>query len=281
MSLLGRLENRFRRFAVPNVTLALIAGQIVIYALTYFGAGANPPPGGLPLGQQLLNRLELIPDAVIKGEVWRVVTFVFVPPIDNVIFAFFFWYLFYLMGTALEHTWGAFRYNIYLLIGYIATVAASFILPQMPATNAFVQSSVFLAFAQLYPDFLLSIFFVVPVKIKWFALLTWIGYVFLLIVGDWTIRVMILASIANFLLFFSRDIKSRISSSHRRMMWQANRAAAPAFRVHCCAVCGTTSEDDRTMEFRYCSKCHGNLCYCSAHLRNHPHVEEEAEQAQG
>ena len=133
MSLLGRLENRFRRFAVPNVTLALIAGQIVVYALTFFGAGANPPPGGLPLGPQLLKNLELVPDAVLKGEAWRVITFVLVPPVSNVIFALFFWYIFYLMGTALENAWGAFRYNIYLLIGFAATVGASFVTPDMLA----------------------------------------------------------------------------------------------------------------------------------------------------
>ncbi len=90
---------------MPNVTLALIAGQVVVYALTAFGAKANPPPGGVPLGPQMLEKLELVPDTVMQGEVWRVVTFVFVPPVDNLIFALFFWYLFYLMGTALEHSW--------------------------------------------------------------------------------------------------------------------------------------------------------------------------------
>ncbi len=176
---------------------------------------------------------------------------------------------------------GAFRYNIYLLIGYVATVGAAFITPQMPATNGFVQGSVFLAFAQLYPDFLLSIFFILPVKIKWFALVTWIAYAFMLIVGDWTIRVMVLVSIANFLLFFSRDIKVRMKSSHRRMKWQAARSVAPlATRVHRCTVCGITSENDRTLDFRYCSKCDGDLGYCPEHLRNHPHVVEAAGPAQ-
>ncbi len=82
-------------------------------------------------------------------------------------FAFFFWYLFYLMGTALERSWGTFRYNVFLLIGYVDTVGVAFIVPDVPANNAFLQGSVFLAFAYLFPDFVMYIFFILPVKIKW------------------------------------------------------------------------------------------------------------------
>jgi hypothetical protein len=217
---------------------------------------------------------------VLSGEAWRVFTFVFVPPISNPICALFFWYLFYLMGTALENTWGAFRYNIYLLIGYAATVGASFLTPAMPATNGFLQGTVFLAFAQLYPNFEICLFFLLPVKVKWLALLTWIGYFFAFIVGEWTIRFMVLASIANFLLFFARDIVARMKSGHRRMVLQVTRTTMPPIRVHRCTVCGITSEVDRTLDFRYCSKCEGDLCYCPEHLRNHPHVVETAGPAQ-
>jgi len=279
MSFLSRLEDRFGRFAVPNVTEALIAGQVVVYALAYFRPDANPQPGVPQAGEQLLEQLTLVPGAVLSGEVWRLATFVLVPPIANLICAFFFWYLFYLMGTALEATWRAFRYNIYLLIGYVATVTAAFLTPTMPATNGFLQASVFLAFAHLFPNFEICLFLVfLPVKVKWLALLTWIGCFLAFVFGDWTTRVLVLASVANFLLFFGWDIVARAKGGHRRMMMQtrATRLAQPAIRVHRCAVCGITSEADRNLDFRYCSKCAGDLCYCPAHLRNHEHVAELA-----
>ena len=97
---------------------------------------------------------------VLDGEVWRLVTFLFDPPATNLIFAFFFWYLFYLMGTTLETSWGTFRYNVFLLIGYrgvggggICAVLSRGRARIMPASNGFLYGTVFLAFARLYPDF--------------------------------------------------------------------------------------------------------------------------------
>jgi hypothetical protein len=223
---------------------------------------------------QLLERLTLVPSQVLAGEVWRVVTFLFVPPITNLIFAFFFWYFFYIMGTALEAAWGTFRYNVYLLAGFAATVAMSFLTPNMPATNGFVQGSVFLAFAYLYPNFVIYLFFILPVKVKWLALLTWIGCFLAFAMGSWTTRALVLASVANFLLFFGREITTRMKAGHRRMTFEAARVGEPKKRVHRCTTCGITSEDDRNLDFRYCSKCAGALCYCPEHIRTHDHVPQ-------
>ncbi len=147
-----KLEREFGRYAVARTTEGLILLQVITYVLTY----ARP---------EIVQSLYLIPAFVLQGEVWRLFTFLAVPPVTNPIFAFFFWYIFYMMGTALEGHWGTFRYNIYVLIGFIATVALSFLTPASPATNAFLQGSVYLAFAFLYPDFQLYLFFILPVKI--------------------------------------------------------------------------------------------------------------------
>ena len=163
MRLLEKLQRRFGRFAVPHVTEGLIACQ----ALTYFFCQSEPA---------FLERIALVPRRVLEGEVWRLFTFVCQPPPMNLVFALFFWYMFYLMGTALENTWGTFRYNVYLLVGWLATVSVSFLQPDAPASIGFLQGSVFLAFAYLYPDFQLLLFFILPVKVKWLALLQWIGY---------------------------------------------------------------------------------------------------------
>lgn len=268
MRFLRRLEQRLGRFAVPQVTLGVIVVQVLTYAIVF----TQPNP---QRQAEAAARLQLIPERLTRdGEWWRLATFVAEPPFTNVVFAFFGWYLFYMMGTALEHHWGTFRYNLFLLVGYAATVAASFLTPLEPASVAFLGGSVFLAFAFLYPDFQLMLFFILPVKIKWLALVTWVMYGIQVAVGDWNTRAMILASVCNFLVIFGRDLVDRVRLGHRRMRSQAahlTRAKEPEFR-HRCATCGITDRTHPGMEFRYCSRCGGRLAYCSEHLKSHEHV---------
>jgi hypothetical protein len=258
MSLLDKLDRKFRRYAVPNVTLYLIGGQVVFFAFSLAGTF-------------ILDRVLLIPTMVLQGEWWRLITFLFIPPFTSpLIFILFAWYMFYLMGSALEGHWGAFRYNIYLLVGYVVTVAVTFLFPNSAATNVFIAGSVFLAFAFLYPDFQIYIFFILPVKIKWLALLTWLGYAYELIFGGWNQRVLVLASISNFLLFFGRDITWRMKTGKRRMAEQARQFSGVRDAFHTCATCGKTDISHPRMEFRYCSDCNG-LGYCADHIFNHEH----------
>jgi hypothetical protein len=277
MSLLSRLNARFGRFAIPNLTLLLIVGQVFLYVAQQIMA----PQGGV----DVLQKIHMYPAAVLQGEVWRLVTFIFTPPGTNPIFAFFFWYLFYLMGTTLETVWGAFRYNVFLLVGYVASVGAAFGLYfaqpgfNLPTSIIFLEGTVFLAFARLYPDFTMLIFFILPVKIRWLALLTWILYGFQFLFGDWMIRVMIAASVLNYFLFFGSEIWRDMKLGHRRMRHQARAIKAPQRLVHKCAVCGLTSEEAPQTQFRYCSQCEGDLCYCPVHLRDHEHIVRHAEPA--
>ncbi len=169
---LDRLANRFGGWAVPNVTTGLILGQIAAFVLSW-----EQP--------EFAAKLTLVPDRVIAGEPWRLVSFVFYPPTMSPICAFFGWYLLYLMGGALEELWGAFRYNVYLLISYLATILAAFTLPSAEGTSAYMLGSVFLAFATLFPNFELCLFFLLPVKVKYLALLTWIFYFFTIVSGEW------------------------------------------------------------------------------------------------
>src|SRR5579883_1066491 len=148
-----RLERALGRFAVPHLTVWLIAVQVLVY-LACISAGRRADAGEPPEA-----RLALVADRVLAGEVWRLVTFLATPPVTNPVFALFFWYLFYLMGEALEGYWGRARYNSYLLVGYAATVAAAFLHPAGEASNAFVEATVFLAFAYLNPAFEIYLFF--------------------------------------------------------------------------------------------------------------------------
>ena len=260
-SLMNYLEKKIGRYAVPNITPYLIAGQVLLYIVNLSGKFSPGP-------------LFLIPERVLAGEWWRLVTFIFIPPGCNPVFAIFGWYLFYLMGSALEGHWGTFRFNLFLLTGYIMTVAASFLFPEYPATNIFVGGSVFLAFAFLYPDFEILIFFILPVKVKWLALLAGIGYAYQVVVGPWPTRLVVLASISNFLLFFGKDILWRMKTGNRQMMWKAKQLSGKGEAFHRCAVCGITDLSHPTMDFRYCGEC-GGLGYCSEHLHNHVHVKKD------
>ena len=222
----------------------------------------------------------MLPVAVIAGEVWRLVTFLLVPPNAHPVFIAFAWYIFYIMGTAMEHYWGAFRFCAFVGIGWFLTAAVSFLTPFAYASNVFLAGSVFLAFAYLNPDFELLIFFILPLKIKWLALLQWIGYGYVLVVGPWSSRLAVLAAAGNFLLFFAGDIVNQIRTGRRRMTHQARVFAASSDDReprHRCRICGKTDLSDPKADFRYCSKCAGNQCYCADHIFNHEHVPADEE----
>ncbi|MBJ6725644.1 rhomboid family intramembrane serine protease [Geomesophilobacter sediminis] len=260
MRILDALEKKLGRFAIPNLTVILIAGQSLFYV-------------AFMTGRIERQSTELTARYVMEGEWWRIVAFPFDPPRQSIIFAFFAWYIFYLMGTALEQHWGSFRYNVYLILGCAITVATSFITPDLPVSNAFLAGSVFLAFATIFPDYEFLLFFVLPVKVKWLALLAWGGYAIKFIFGDWGTRLTVLAATANFLLFFARDISFSLKQGKRRVVQTA--AAAPRRRVsepiHRCAVCGITDKTNPDMDFRYCPKCEGQQCYCQEHIFTHQH----------
>jgi hypothetical protein len=287
LTLLDRLERRFGWLAVPHVTITLIVGQALLYFVAYLSAHGILPGGAS------IDRVFLVPSLVMEGQVWRLVTFVFQPPLMMPLFALFYFSLLYTFGTALETQWGTFKYNLFLLIGYVANVAAAFIgwyvlqqqinpegnemlkLAAIPASNAFLYGSVFLAFARLYPDFTLNLFFVLPIKVKWLALLAWIGYAYVLLVGNSIEQMMVLATVLNYLCFFGREHVREWKQGHRRRSFQSatKRAAAPA--KHTCAVCGISSAESPRTLFRYCSKCSGQRCYCPDHIRDHEHVVDK------
>lgn len=259
MRWLNRLHARYGHYGVPHLTVVLIVGQVLSYILEM----SRP---------EYIQNIAFIPALFLAGEWWRPITFVFSPPAMHPIFAFFFWYLFYFMGTTLENVWGTLRFNLFFLVGYLATVAVAFFNPQQPASIYFVEGSVFLAFAFLFPDFEIRLFFILPVKIKWLAMLTW-GFGFFLVLGlPWHGKLMIVASVANFFLFFGKDVWRKLRYGQRRMVHQSQQIKHRERAIHRCVVCGKTEKTDPQMEFRYCSKCAGNPCYCSEHLRSHEHI---------
>ena len=264
--MLDRLERKFGAYAIPHLTIYLVAGQ----AILFLAQVSNP---------QILQQAVLIPDRVLAGEWWRLVAFVFIPPTTSVIFVIFELYLLWLMGEALEQNWGAFRYNVFLAVGYLASIATVWLQPQVPATNFYLLGSIFLAFAFLYPDFQLLLFFIIPVKVKWLALIGWVFYAGALVTSlatqQWMHSLLIVAALANFFLFFWHDLLEMARRQGRKVKQQSHamemrRMEAEPF--HRCTTCGRTEQSDPALEFRYCPKCTGTPCYCMDHIFDHEHT---------
>ena len=266
MSFFRQLERRLQFLAVPHVILALVAGQTFFY-LSALLVLVDP------------SRLVLSWSLVADGEWWRLASFTLVPPDASPVFIAFALYMFYFFGSTLEHEWGELRLNLFLLAGWALTVGSAFMYPDELVHNGFIGNSVFLAFGYLFPDFVLYLFFILPVKVKWLALVNWLYLGYVCVTGSSVDRVLILASTGNFLLFFGPRIVSDLKSGKRRLSRQATlrterRQAEAAGPRHRCVVCGKTSDSHPQEDFRYCSKCAGDQCYCSEHLRAHVHIGE-------
>lgn len=259
MKLLDRLDRIVRPITIPNLTILLIGGQVLMLI-----ASLGDP--------QLLDRAKLVWDNVIQGEVWRLFTFLFIPVTPNVILLLIALYLFHLFGTSLERHWGIVRYNAFLWLGYVLTVAAAGVVHSEPVTGRFLIGSVFLAFATYNPNFELRLMFVLPVKIKYLAYLQALGYAATLLFGTMPDRLSVLASIGNYLIFFAPNVIERIHHLRRRMQWDARQYDPGTAARHTCSTCGVNSNSHPNMDFRYCSKCDGHHAYCEDHLRDHEHV---------
>lgn len=288
MKFIDKLERKFGKYGIPNLTTYMIACYIIGYFLQMFAPG-------------VLSMLSLNVSRILHGQIWRLVTWVISPPDGSNIlfFAIAIVFFYYPIGNALERTLGAFRYTLFIFSGIIFTVIGAFILYFVTGgmidyyglssyvfSTYYISMSVFLAFATLYPDMQVLLWFVIPIKMKWMAIV----YAAIIIYdifrymrgGLWFMAVPIVASLLNFVVFFlqTRDLH-RYNPKEVRRRQEFKKAVNPG-RVspsgspvskHKCAICGRTELDDPNLEFRFCSKCNGNYEYCQDHLFTHTHVK--------
>ena len=208
-----------------------------------------------------MNEMLCVPALVLKGEVWRLFSFMLIPPSMKIFFMLLGSYVLYSFGSSLERVWGAFYFNLYVLIGAISVVLGGFFFPAMPIDNAFLVPSVFLAFAYLFPEFEILIFFILPVKMKWIGMIGGAYVAFIVIIGPLPAKVFALASVANFLIFFGRDLVRRLRSKEREVKLKSEKKKEEATPFHTCSDCGATDLSHSEREFRYrgeeaiCSEC--------------------------
>lgn len=258
MSILNSLERRFGKYAIPNLAYYLLGGQVFTFVLSY-------------LQPSYPDRLTLQGNLVLQGQWWRVFSFMIIPFSSSPLWVVFLWYLYYLYGTALEKELGSFRYLVYLLVAYVATVTTAFLFPNTVLGNTPIFTSLFLAFAYLFPNFQLLLFFILPVKVKWLAWLAWIGLVIGFIFGTLSSKVICVISVANFILFFGYEIGTNFLFHTKQTSRSAGKFLEEKKTYLSCAVCHKTEKDRKI--FYHCSDCVPETCYCEDHINNHQHIK--------
>lgn len=281
MKWLNKMERKFGKYAVKNLTVYLLA----CYGIGYIISFVMP---------DLLNYFTLEPAMILRGQIWRLVSWVIIPPTSKLIYVIFMMLLYYSLGQTLERIWGAFRYNLYMLSGMLFTIIGAFIAYGIVfakyhiiaggfgavVSTYYINMSIFLACAAIMPELELWFWGLIPIKMKWFAILDVIFVGMDLFRGGIVTRIIIVASLLNFVIFFfaNRNMQRYNPKQVIRRKNFERKINEPVHDYgngarHKCAVCGRTELDDPNLEFRYCSKCKGNYEYCSDHLFTHEHVK--------
>ena len=288
MRFIDKLERKYGRYGIENLTMYIIISYVLGYALMYINPGA-------------LSMLSLNVTKILQGQVWRLITWIVYPPSTSsplwFVIAILFFY--YPISASLEHTWGKFKFTLYILSGMIFTVIAAFILHFVKGgvldglggiifSTYYISLSIFLAYSLTYPDMTVLLMFVIPIKMKWMSIV----YAAIVIYdvaryfmnGAWFMALPIIASLLNFVIFFlgtrdfnrynpkeihrKNEFKRAVNGGSKTVPFPGN---SNAVTKHKCAVCGRTEKDDPNLEFRFCSKCNGNYEYCQDHLYTHIH----------
>ena len=288
MRFIDKLERKYGRYGIENLTMYIIISYVLGYALMYINPGA-------------LSMLSLNVTKILQGQLWRLITWIVYPPSTSsplwFVIAILFFY--YPISASLEHTWGKFKFTLYILSGMIFTVIAAFILHFVMGgvldglggiifSTYYISLSIFLAYSLTYPDMTVLLMFVIPIKMKWMSIV----YAAIVIYdvaryfmnGAWFMALPIIASLLNFVIFFlgtrdfnrynpkeihrKNEFKRAVNGGSKTVPFPGN---SNAVTKHKCAVCGRTEKDDPNLEFRFCSKCNGNYEYCQDHLYTHIH----------
>lgn len=284
-----RFAVRHPGWGIPGLMRYIVIGEAVVYFLTVFSSA------------YAVSFLQFDWYAILHGEIWRLVTFVFMPgysSLGQALWVVLFLYLYYMIGTTLEREWGTAKFTLYYLSGVALTVLTAILSSLLSGHNTtiagtdYVNLSLFFAFAMLYPDMQFLIFLIIPVKVKWLAWLDAAFFAFQVILNllgqNLAGALLPVIAILNFFVFFWNRISEEVAfrrgvnrhqTAHRTIQFKAaarrqkRREAQQGYR-HKCAVCGKTDAEYPNLQFRYCSRCAGYHCFCEEHIFNHEHFTQ-------
>lgn len=293
MKFSSNFEKKFGKYAVKNLSMVLIICYACGYVLRMISPG-------------IMDFLYLNPYQIIfHGQIWRLVTWLIVPPSSFDIFTLLMLYFYYSLGTTLERTWGTYRYNVYIFSGILFTIAGAFLLFAYTAvfqnevdtklalymlwvvdnngrslapmfSTYYVNMSIFLAFACTYPNMQVMMFFLIPIRIKILGIIYGALLVYQFLMGSIADQFVIAASLMNFVVFFITGrgkVHMTPKQAKRRQEFRREVKKTAKVTRHKCAICGRTEETNPELEFRFCSKCQGNYEYCQDHIFTHTHIK--------
>ena len=287
------LRNRFERFCfqhrhwgIPNLMLYITLGSALVYIFSMVSDNYI-----------LYEWLSFDRGLILQGQVWRLLSYAILMNSGNVFFTLIMLMCYYSIGRAMENVWGTFRFNLFYLSGIVIMDIYCMIF-NCYADVSYLNLSLFLGYATMYPDAQFVIMFIIPVKAWILGMVNLVIVLLGLLFDQFPYNLFSVLSIANYFLFFGKDVLRVIPMSWRvnfsRLLrkkvkkagtakpipfptagsYQATVAKPKAPYTHRCVVCGRTDVSDPDLEFRYCSRCSGYHCYCEDHINNHTHVEE-------
>ena len=286
MKSLNRMIEKFcwehPRFGIPRLMLYIVIGNVLVWLFGVMdGTGT------------LYSLLYFDPAMFCRGQVWRIVTFMLVPEVDGALWLLISMYFYYFIGTSLEREWGTGKFTVYYFSGILLTVLYSLVFywitgNRILVSASYVNLSMFLAFATLWPEQRVLLFYIIPVKMKYLA---WVDAFFfavsvILYIAEGRIGLALvpIVAMAGYLLFFGEWLFSFISPKRAGQKAKTIRFKQAAKKVQQeqqargytrkCAVCGRTDAEHPDLEFRYCSRCAGYHCFCTEHINNHIHFTE-------
>ena len=273
-----------RTKGIPNLMLYIVLGTAVVYVMSRIAGNTF-----------LYYLLCFDRTAILHGQLWRLITYPLTYSAGNLLLTAVVLFCYYSLGRAMENIWGTLRFNLYYLSGVVMMDIYCMIFGGT-ADVAYLNMSLFLAYATLFPSATFLLFFIIPVKAWLFALID----LALVLVGlfsyPFPYNLFSVISLANYFLFFGKDVLNVIPMSWRANAarffrkkppvqkkakvirfdagsYEASQATVKAPYTHKCTVCGRTDVSNPELEFRYCSKCRGYYCYCQEHINNHAHIE--------
>ena len=312
---MSSFNNKLRRFVIPNLTLWLIAGYVVGYIISM-------------VNSSFLYWLSLDPYKILHGQVWRLFTWVIIPPNMlgsdplGLFFVLLMLFCCYSIGNILERVWGTVKYNIFIFTGIALAIVCAFIyllilrfsgsyeafvamenanlaMDWFAFSTYYINVSIYIVFAMTYPNDIVRLYFIIPIKMKWLGIVDTIYLIYIFLIGYTPEKAAVVAALLNCLIFylsnirgktlnpyqihrrnsFNRAYKQGMSNSGRTRNTGGVTSQASDIKMnprsqtrHKCAICGKTEVSDPDMEFRYCSKCAGSYEYCQIHLFTHTHV---------
>lgn len=269
-------------FGIPNFMLIYIIVSAVVYLLCQMDTTYT-----------FYSLLYFHPGLILRGQIWRLVTWIFMPAHDSLIFEAIFLLFYYSIGSTVQSHMGTAKFTIYYLLGVMISVVYGFLTyyafrSPVILSATFLNLSLFFVYATLYPENKVLLFFFIPIKVKWLAYFDAAYYVYqmvrMFIVGDVATGLFPLIAVLNFLIFFGDYLIGRLRRQAPRYSpnvinfkkaarEEKRKVDAQPYR-HKCAVCGRTDVSNPELEFRYCSRCEGYHCFCMDHINNHVHFKQ-------